>query len=156
LGVVLGSVAGGALSDRLLARTGSRRVSRQWLSAASLVVCALFILLAAPRESAVAAVLLISASAFCASLSAPCAYTITIDMGGQHVAVVFSLMNMAGNLGAMVFPALVPWLETSGGWDLVVGVFTGIYLAAALCWLGLNPEGTIFDRVRPANGTRVK
>ena len=35
-------------------------------------------------------------------------YTITIDLGGRHVGPVFSVMNMAGNVGAIVFPLVVP------------------------------------------------
>ena len=42
---------------------------------------------------------------------------ITIDMGGRHVAPVFSTMNMAGNLGAMLFPLAVPWFVRGAGWD---------------------------------------
>ncbi len=146
-GVVAGSIAGGAISDRVLARTGSRRLSRQWVSIISLVLCAALILAAYPVRDAVAAVLIISAGAFMASISSPCAYCITIDMGGRHVAPVFSLMNMSGNLGAMLFPIVLPWLvKASGSWDLVLFAFAGIYIAAALFWLGLNPAGTIVNR----------
>jgi ACS family glucarate transporter-like MFS transporter len=151
LGVVLGSPVGGFLSDRILKRTGSRRLSRQWLSIGSLVASALLVWLAGPMPHVVLAVLVITAAAFCASFAAPCAYTITIDMGGNHVAPVFSLMNMSGNLGAMVFPVVVPPLLDMGGWDLVLLVFGGIYLAAAFFWLQLNPSGTVFDRPGPGS-----
>jgi ACS family glucarate transporter-like MFS transporter/ACS family D-galactonate transporter-like MFS transporter len=68
-------------------------------------------------------------------------------MGGKHVAPVFSTMNMSGNLGAMVFPVVVPWLVGPGrDWDLVLVVFAGIHLAAAACWALLNPNGTVFDQ----------
>jgi hypothetical protein len=33
----------------------------------------------------------------------------------------------------------------SGSWDLVLFVFAGIYVAAAACWLLLEPRGTVFD-----------
>jgi ACS family glucarate transporter-like MFS transporter len=147
LGVVVGSPAGGAVSDWILTRTGSRRLSRQWLSIVSLAASAVLVWLAIPIASAVLAVLVITAAALCAAIAAPCAYAITIDMGGKHVAPVFSLMNMSGNLGAMVFPVVVPpLLAVAGNWNLVVFVFGGIYLVAALCWLRLNPSGTVFDR----------
>ena len=70
------------------------------------------------------------AGAFCAAFAGPCAYSATIDMGGRHVTMVFSLMNMAGNLGAVAFPILVPYLLNedpdvagSGNWDLVLFTF---------------------------------
>ncbi len=151
LGVVVGTLAGGAVSDAILERTGSRRLARQGLSVTSMVACALLIVTAYFIDNAVLAVLVISAGSFCASFAAPCAYTITMDMGGRHVAPVFSTMNMAGNLGAFVFPLLVPPLvRAAGGWDPVLFAFAGIYLAAAVCWGLLDTDGTVFDRGAPA------
>jgi ACS family glucarate transporter-like MFS transporter len=145
--VVLGSLVGGALSDVLQTLTGSRRLSRQGLAIVSLMGCASLILASQRVADVRLAVLLISAGSFIASLAAPCAYTITIDMGGRHVAPVFSVMNMAGNVGAILFPLVVPWLkERTGSWDAVLYTFAGVYAAAALCWVMLNPAGTIGQR----------
>jgi ACS family glucarate transporter-like MFS transporter len=147
-GVVLGSLAGGVTSDRVLAQTGSRRLARQGVAVASQLGCALLILLAYPVADVWLAVLLISAGSFLAAFAGACAYTITIDMGGKHVATVFSLMNMAGNVGALVFPLVVPPLVRGVGWDAVLYGFAGIYVAGALCWLGVNPERTVFEASR--------
>jgi MFS family permease len=147
LAVVLGSFLGGVVSDAILVRTGSRRLSRQGVAIASTVSCALLIVLSYFISNTLLAVLVISAGSFCASFAAPCAYAITIDMAGKHVAPVFSTMNMSGNLGALAFPVVVPWLiDWTGSWDVVVFVFAGIYLAAAFFWMLLNPNGTIFGR----------
>jgi len=144
---VLGSCVGGFLSDFIWVRTGSRRLSRQWLLVGSQLLCALLIVLAYLVTNVSLAALVIAAGAFCAAIGGPCAYTITIDMGGNHVAPVFSTMNMAGNVGAAVFPLLVPPLvNATGSWDLVLFLFAGIYLAAGLCWIPFNPNGTIFDQ----------
>jgi ACS family glucarate transporter-like MFS transporter len=145
-GVVVGGLVGGLTSDRVLSQTGSRRLGRQGIAVASTLLCALCILLARPVTEAWPAVLLLSLGSFCSAIAGPCAYAITIDMGGAHVAPVFSTMNMSGNLGAVLFPILVPWLVGEDrNWDRVLYVFAGIHLAAALCWLCLNPNGTIFD-----------
>jgi ACS family glucarate transporter-like MFS transporter len=142
---VLGTLIGGWLSDWILARTGSRRAARQWLSAVTLVLgvglCGLSVL--CPDVGL--AVLLCSAGNLVLMASAPCAYALTMDMGGKHVAVVFSAMNMAGNLGAMAFPYTVGKLVQAGRWDLALAVFAGLYLVAAVCWVFLNPNGTIGD-----------
>src|SRR5262249_13733654 len=92
LGFVGGSLAGGIAADGLLARSGSRRLGRQGVAVASQLACSLFVLLARPVADPWSAVLLISAGSFCASIGGPCAYAITIDMGGRHVAPVFSTM----------------------------------------------------------------
>jgi MFS family permease len=144
LGFVCGSPSGGVLSDWLLARSGSRRVGRQGVAIGSQLACALLVLLARPVAGAWGTALLIGTAAYCGSMAGACAYAITIDMGGRHVAPVFSTMNMAGNVGAMLFPVLIPWLVGEDrDWDLVLYVFAAIHLVAAACWTFLNPEGTI-------------
>ena len=98
-------------------------------------------------ENALAAVLVISAGSFLAALASPCAYAMTIDMGGQHVATVNATMNMMGNFGAWAFPIFVPWLLVRfGNWDAVLVVFGALYVISALFWLLLKPEGTVFEQ----------
>ena len=144
LGVVFGSLLGGALSDWVLTRTRSRRLARQGLAVVSLLLCAGLILLAYAVADVWLAVLLISAGSFWAGVAGPCGYSITIDMGGRHVTMVFSMRNTAGNVGAAVFPSVVPGLVAwTGSWDLVLFVFAGVYVAAALCWLPFDPERSI-------------
>ncbi len=147
LAVVVGGMAGGALSDWLLKRTGSRNAARRWMGMACTFMCAGLIFWALALDAALVAVLVISAGSFCAALAGPCAYTITIDMGGPHVATVNATMNMMGNLGAWAFPIAVPWLlKEFGSWDAVLVVFGACYVASALFWLLLKPEGTILDQ----------
>jgi MFS family permease len=152
LGVVLGNLVGGTFSDWVLARTTSRRLARQGLAIGSVLACAVCFVLAVPLTEAVPAVLLISFGSFCAAMASPCGYAITIDMGGRHVATVFSLMNMSGNFGAMLFPAVVPLLPgvAEKDWTVVLWFVAGIYAAAAVFWGMLNPSGTVFDREVPA------
>jgi nitrate/nitrite transporter NarK len=91
--------------------------------------------LAYGAEGVGAAIALLSAGSFLAALSGPCAYAITIDLGGAHVASVFSAMNMAGNVGALVCPVAVERLVAwSGRWDHVLVLFAAVYLVAALAW----------------------
>jgi dipeptide/tripeptide permease len=60
---------------------------------------------------------------------------------------VFSIMNMGGNIGATVFPIVVGTLiEMTGSWTWIPAFVAGIYIAGALFWLGLNTDGTVFDR----------
>jgi nitrate/nitrite transporter NarK len=144
---VLGSLYGGHLSDRIMRKTGSLRLARQVLAMISLLICGGLILLSYPIDSDFWAVLVISAASFFSAMAGPCAYTITIDMGGKNVPMVFSLMNMAGNIGAVIFPIVVPRLVVwTGSWDPVLFLVAGLYVASALCWAFLNPSGTIGER----------
>lgn len=146
LAVVVGAPLGGVFIDWLLARTGSRRISYQLVAAASMLACAVLILAAYGIHDTLLAVLVISAGSFCAAFGGPSGYTVTIEMGGRHVATVFSTMNMSGNLGAAAFPLVVAKLVVlSGGWHYVLFLFSALYVAACGCWLLLNPSGTVFD-----------
>lgn len=147
LSVVAGSLAGGMISDAILRRTRSLRLARQALAGFSLGLCAVLTLSAYFFPDALVAVLIISAGSFCAAIAGPCGYTITIDMGGEHVPTVNSVMNMCGNIGAMLFPLAVPWLlRETGSWNAVLFCFGALYIAAALCWWGLRAEGTVFGQ----------
>ncbi len=141
LSVVVGSLAGGVVSDAVLRHTRSIRLARQAVAGCSLGLCAALTLSAYFFADALAAVLIISAGSFFAAVAGPCGYTITIDMGGEHVPMVNSVMNMCGNLGA------VPWLlRETGSWNAVLLSFGALYVAAALCWWCLRAEGDVFDQ----------
>jgi MFS family permease len=148
LAIVLGSFAGGALSDWLLARTGSRNLARRWMSITFLSICAGLIFAALAIEDALTAVLVISAGTFSFALASPCSYTIPIDMGGDQVGTIHATMNMTGNLGAWAFPIAVPYLlrYSGGSWDAVLLVFGCLFLASAVFWLLLKPEGTVLEQ----------
>lgn len=147
LAIVAGALFGGVLVDWIWNRTGSRRLSRQLIGTIAMVGCAVMIAFAYFVDQATPAVLLIAVGSFFAALAGPCAYTVTIDKAGTSVAPVFGLMNMCGNLGAAVCPLVVGlFVKLSGGqWQLVLTLFVGNYIAAAVCWALLNPNGSLSD-----------
>ena len=146
LALMAGSFAGGVLSDAILARTGSRDLARRGLSTVSMLACVAFVLVAYGVEDVSAAVVVISVGSFASALAGPCAYTISIDMGGRHVPTVFSVMNMAGNFGAFLFPTAVPWFRAATSWDAVLLLFGAMYAGAAVSWWLLDTRGTVFDQ----------
>lgn len=144
--LVAGTLVGGRVIDLIFQRTGSLRASRQGVACCSLVVCALLVFVATSAEGATAAVTLVSAGVFFAGLAGPSGYTITIDMGGRHVAPLFSTMNMIGNFGALAFIAGTPYVEQQIGWSGVMAMFCALFLVAAFCWWRLDSSGTVFDQ----------
>lgn len=145
LAVVGGSFLGGGFSDAVLRRTGSRHLARKGIAIVSLGLCAALTWSAFFFTSTLTAVLIISLGSFFAAIAGPCSYTITIDMGGAHVPTVNSVMNMSGNVGAMLFAPAVPWvLQQTGSWNTVLLGFGALYVASALCWTCLRPDGTVF------------
>jgi MFS transporter, ACS family, D-galactonate transporter len=146
LGVVAGGLIGGGISDWVYRRTKSFSLARRGVAVVSMGLCALAAFGAYFLRDPVAAVLVITVGSFCAAVTGPCSYAITIDLGGDHVATVNAMMNMFGNLGAMLFPLVVPWLlARTGNWDAVLLVFALLHVVAAFCWLGLRPNARIFE-----------
>jgi ACS family glucarate transporter-like MFS transporter/ACS family D-galactonate transporter-like MFS transporter len=137
---VLGGVLGGGISDKVLARTRSRRLARRGVAIASLLAAVALYLLAYLIANVTLATLVLSTGFFIFCFSSPCAYALTMDISGKYLAIVFGLMNMAGNLGATVFTSTISALVELGGWELALGVWISMHLAAVACWFFLDPE----------------
>jgi ACS family glucarate transporter-like MFS transporter len=149
-GGVFGGLVGGMLSDEVLRRTGSRRAARNGVALFSLCSSVTCYLLAYAIANITLSTLVASAGAFLFAFSSPCAYALTMDIGGRYLAIVFGIMNMAGNLGAFTFIAVISRLVDWGGWELALGVFAGMHVAAAACWVLLDPNVVIGeDRPNP-------
>jgi MFS family permease len=145
VGMVCG-LLGGALSDVILKRTSNERVARQGTAFVAMALCTGVSVGAYFAGTATGVVVLVSAAAFCAYAAGGNAYALAMRMGGSRVAPVFATMNMAGNVGAGVFPfALGKIADTTGNWNLAMLLFAGLFACSAVCWLLLNPKGTVFE-----------
>ena len=145
-----GGITGGLLSDWLLRRTGNSRLARQGMTFIALLGCtgsaAAAYFVADPQL----AVFLISIGTFCGMGSGVSAYALAIAYGGKRIATVFATMNMSGNLGATLFPTVVAGIVAStGNWNFALLLFVAMFGLAAVCWLFLNPKGTLFDEEKP-------
>ena len=150
--LLAGSLIGGGIVDYIFRRTGSRTASRKGVSIVSMLLCPALVAGAYYVNDSKIAVTLIGISAFFIGTAGPAGYTITIDMGGKHVATLFSTMNMFGNLGALLFPIVVgAIIKVTGNWDQVLVLFGALYLASAFCWWRLRPDGTVFDQIPDAD-----
>jgi MFS family permease len=145
-----GGLTGGIVSDLLYYRTGNARLARQGFTFLLLLGCTAAAGTAYFVDDARLAVALICMSTFCGMASGVSAYALAITYGGKRVATVFATMNMSGNLGAALFPALVGVIvDKSGNWNHALLIFIFMYGVAALCWIFLNPKGTLFDEAKP-------
>jgi ACS family glucarate transporter-like MFS transporter len=145
VGLLAGSLMGGFLSDALLARTGSAILARKVLAIGCLIAGGAVMLIAGLMPAVWGFGALMLLGCWIAGLGGPCAYAATIDLGGRYVAPVFSIMNMAGNLAAYVFPVVVPWLldATADNWYSVLALSAGLNIVAAVCWLFFDPREVI-------------
>jgi ACS family glucarate transporter-like MFS transporter len=147
---IIGGPVGGILSDFVLARTRSRRAARQGVAIGSILAGLLVYALAYQVSNLTGAVLLACLGLFIMTFSSPCAYALTMDMGGRNLGVIFGTMNMVGNLGSWAFTKFIPRVVTYRGWEGALVVFAAMHVIAIVCWLLLNPNGLIGERVETA------
>ena len=153
LAIAVAGLIGGTIADAVLRRTGRLDWSRKGLAVSSLILSTALIFVSYSVRETTLAVLVISAGIFFAGLAGPAAYAITMDLGGKHAGAVFATMNMAGNIGAGLFPLLVPVLRRKvesvpilmqasldDSWNAIVALVAALHLAAAACWM-LLPLG---------------
>jgi MFS family permease len=145
LAQVAGSLAGGAVCDLVWSRTGSLRLSRQGVAVSSSVAYALSIALAYLLATGpVSTVIIITLGHLLGTLTGPCAYAITIDVGGRHVPTVFGAMNMCGNLGAAASPAVLAFLASRTSWEHIPLFLAALQAATVASWLLLDPRRPVF------------
>lgn len=141
-----GGLLGGTISDWLLRRTGRPRLARQGLGFVGTSLCAATAVTAYLTGTVACVVALASAAGFGVYAAGVSAYATALSMGGTRVAPVFATMNMAGNIGAGVFPfALGLLVGGTGNWNVTLLLFASMLAASAACWAFLNPTGTLFE-----------
>jgi sugar phosphate permease len=146
-GGVVGGLIGGLISDWILRRTGRRRAARNGVAIVSLGLTVLVYLPVFMFGDAYAQIIFFSAASFIAAFAAPCAYALSMDVGGKNLPIVFGAMNMVGNFGAAAITWIVPRLNRwTGSWDASLIMLIAIHAVALVCWLFLNPNRTVGER----------
>jgi nitrate/nitrite transporter NarK len=147
LGIALGCLVGGWLSDALARRFGPR-TGRRTPGVVGLPLAALSILGAVSAEDPRAAAGLLAAAAGLAALGVAPAWAVCLEIGGRNAGVVSGAMNTFGNLGGVASPLVVGWcLEAWGSWSAPLWTVAALYLGAAACWLAIDPESPVPELV---------
>jgi len=89
------------------------------------------------------AILFLSLGAGSLFLSAAAYWATTIDLARAYAGTVGGFMNMGGNLGGILSPALTPLLAQHFGWENALYVAATLALLGAFFWLGVHPERAI-------------
>jgi MFS family permease len=143
LAIAAGSLVGGALADRLTRRFGPRAGLRG-PGLAGLPLAALAVLGGVATPDPRLSAYLLAAAAGLAALGVAPAWAVCLAVGGRHAGVVSGAMNTFGNLGGMLSPLVVGWCLTAwGSFEAPLYTVAAGYLAAAACWLGIEPTRPI-------------
>lgn len=130
---------GGLLFDRLGARRKAIPIAGL---AGSGVLTAIGAHMAHPY---LAATCLALATALVLSVEGPFWATVT-RIAGEHSGAAGGAMNMGGNLGGFVSPALTPVIASALGWEAALLVSAAIAVLAASLWIGIPTPGIELSR----------
>ena len=148
LGIATGSLAGGLLADALTRRFGAR-VGLRAPGLVGLPLAALAIAGAVGASEPRTSAFCLAAAAGLAALGVAPAWSVCLAIGGRHAGVVSGAMNTFGNLGGFASPIVVGWCLTWwNSWDTPLYTVAGLYVFAAVCWLGVDPLEPLDVRIQ--------
>ncbi len=137
-------LAGGWFSDMLCRHTGNLKRSRQVVGVAGFLIAAAGILPATLTHNPRACVAF-SCLAFAGlELTVGVSWAIPLDIGGDFAGSTASVMNMCGNVGSAISPALLAYLVKGYGWNVPFFVTSALCLAGAFIYARIDASKNIF------------
>jgi ACS family glucarate transporter-like MFS transporter len=135
----IGATLGGFLCDGMIARFGLRR-GPQLLSIASLILCAIFLVLGATATSATQTVVLLCVCFGCTQLTEAPYWSTTVSVAGRHASMACGVLNTGGNAIGFFGGMLVPITAKYFGWVIAVSMGAAFALIAAFLWLFIRGD----------------
>ena len=144
IAMTIGCLSGGVISDWISHRY-SHRLGRCGLSAVSLGLTAILLVLGSRAHLAVTASILLACGAGVLYISQSCFWAVTADISGQYSGVVSGLMNMGGQIGGAVTASLTPLIAAHFGWEVSFLTASLLALAGGLAWIVIDPTRSLIE-----------
>lgn len=136
----IADVTGGFTTDSLCRRFGVRIGTRIVGVFAYLLAAAAMLAGTLASNPRLGGTLIAVGGAFSMFTLAP-SWSTAIGLGGRNTALLSSVMNTSGQVGAFFSPMVAAVLvDQLGSWALPLHVLSGLYLVAAVCWFVIDPE----------------
>jgi sugar phosphate permease len=146
ISAMVGDVAGGVLTDHVLRKTGNLRLARRVVAAPGLFLAALLLIPAGTTDSAMIAILCLTASNFFLELVLGPAWAVPMDVGGTSSGTVTAVMNMVGAVGASISPLVFGFLVERGSWVAPFYVTAAVLASGSLIWIFLiDPQKSVVE-----------
>jgi ACS family glucarate transporter-like MFS transporter len=68
-----------------------------------------------------------------------------VDIGDRYAGTATGFINTVGNAGNYLQPYIEAVIFQSLGWNVLLGVYAGLFLCAAAMWLFINPNRAFYD-----------
>jgi ACS family glucarate transporter-like MFS transporter len=132
-------LVGGVLSDRFSRWTGSQRLGRALFPILGLTIAAaaIFSLRFARGPDEALALMCLAGAAHDFGQGAN--WASIVDIGGRYAGTAAGFVNLVGNLGNAVQPAIGAWIFGRFGWNMLFVVYASVFLVAASMWLFIDP-----------------
>jgi ACS family glucarate transporter-like MFS transporter len=146
-GSAVGCLASGFANDYLARATGNHPARFRFYGFAGTLAAAVALVVSIRCETPLAASLWASLAFMCAISQQATFWAVTTEIGGEHLGVVFGLMNSMGVPGAFVssmfLGRFVDWMAARGHegraqWDPAFYVYAAVLLVGACCWLAVD------------------
>jgi len=140
----VGDLAGGWFSDRSLRRTGNVTHARRIVGITGFLIAAFGILPATLTHDPKLCVAFSCLAFGGLELTVGVSWAIPLDIGGDFAGCTASVMNMCGNIGGAISPALLAYLVRAFGWDVPFFVTTALCIFGALTYSKIDASKRIF------------
>ena len=137
----IGCLAGGALSDWLVKKTGSLRWGRRIVGVAGFLLASAGFAGATVSHDPLAAVLWLAFAQGSQDLTLPVAWATCVDVGRHSGGTATGFMNTASSISAMLSPITAAWLQqTFGSFNAMFATAVAVYFMGAVMWFFIDPE----------------
>ena len=141
----LSCLVGGWLSDVVVKRTGWRRLGRAMFPIAGCTVAAGAMLGLRFVQTPTQAVVLMCVAAAAFDFGQGANWATIVDIGGSYAGTATGFINMVGNMGNFLQPAIGAMIFTNYGWGALFVVYMSCYLAAGTMWLVIDPRKRFYE-----------
>jgi ACS family glucarate transporter-like MFS transporter len=142
LAMTAGCLLGGVLSDWITTHYGARQ-GRCLLSAVSLAITAVLLVMGSRIESAMAAAFMLAFGVGVLFIAQSIYWAVAADISGEYVGVVSGIMNMGAQVGGVCTALLTPRIAALFGWNASFATAAAIAAIGALAWLVIDPKSTL-------------
>ncbi|MBU3078594.1 MFS transporter [Sphingomonas quercus] len=143
---VVGDIAGGWISDRLIHRSGNVTMGRRVVAILGFVVAAIAIPVAVLTKAPLESVAWFALAVFGLELTVGVSWALTLDVGGVFAGSVSSVMNTFGNIGGALAAVITGYILHWSGWDAAMYVLAILSAVAALLFLKIDASRLIYAR----------
>lgn len=141
---VAGDIAGGWISDRMVARTGNLKMARRLVAVAGFALAAVTIPLAVLSHAPLVSVAWFALAVFGLELTVGVSWAVALDVGGSFAGSVSSVMNTFGNIGGALASVLTAYIVRDFGWTPGFMVLATLCAIAALLFLKIDASRKLY------------